>query len=65
MNDKCPFKQRGKCDIWVDYQVSLIALEDASDLANENWEEINYLLDRVALLEKALKDAGIEIPPKY
>ncbi len=62
MNDKCPFKQGGKCDVWLDYQVSLIALEDASELAIENWEEINYLLDRVALLEKTLKDAGIEIP---
>lgn len=62
MNDKCPFKQGGRCDIWLDYQVNLIALNDAEKLASENWEEILYLLDRIQLLERTLKNAGIPVP---
>lgn len=62
MNDKCPFKQGGRCDIWLDYQVNLIALNDAEKLASENWEEILYLLDRIQLLECTLKNAGIPVP---
>ena len=62
MNDKCPFKQGGRCDIWLDYKVNLIALNDAEKLASENWEEILYLLDRIQLLECTLKNAGIPVP---
>lgn len=62
MNDKCPFKQGGRCDIWLDYQVNLIALNEAEKLASENWKEILYLLDRIQLLECTLKNAGIPVP---
>ena len=63
MIDKCTFKQAGRCDIWIDYQVSLAALEDAKELADENWKEISYLLDRVYQLEQYIKSFGIDIPP--
>ena len=62
MNDKCPFKQGGRCDIWLDYQANLIALNDAEKLASEDWKEILYLLDRIQLLECTLKNAGIPVP---
>ena len=62
MNDKCPFKQGGRCDIWLDYQVNLIALNEAEKVASENWKEILYLLDRIQLLECTLKNAGIPVP---
>lgn len=50
------------CDIWIDYQVAQVALEEASELCSENWHEIEYLLDRVRLLEQLLIAAGIPIP---
>lgn len=62
MYDKCPFNNYGRCEIWLDYQVDKIALEDAVELADENWQEINYLLDRVALLEAFIRNAGLEPP---
>ena len=62
MNDKCPFKQGGRCDIWLDYQANLIALNEAEKLASENWKEILYLLDRIQFLECTLKNAGIPVP---
>lgn len=62
MYDKCPFNNYGRCKIWLDYQVDKLALEDAVELAEENWQEINYLLDRVALLEAFIRNAGFEPP---
>ena len=29
---ECPFNSRGKCDIWVDYQVACVALQEAEEL---------------------------------
>ena len=68
MFDKCPYNDRSRCNIWLDYQVCCLALEDAEELADENWKEIDYLLnrvDRVEFLEKLLEVSGIEIPPKF
>lgn len=48
---ECPFHSRSKCDIWVDYQVACVALQEAEELCSSNWKEISYLLDRVKLLE--------------
>ena len=62
MFEKCPFNNDRRCEIWLDYQVDKIALEDAVELAEENWQEINYLLDRVALLEAFIRNAGLEPP---
>ena len=65
MSDKCPYNECCRCYIWLDYQVCRLALEDAEELANENWKEIDYLLNRVDFLEKLLEDSGIDIPPKF
>lgn len=46
MMKECPFNSRGKCDIWVDYQVTCVALQEAEELCSSNWKEISYLLDR-------------------
>ena len=62
MMKECPFESRSKCDIWVDYQVTCAALQEAEELCSNNWKEISYLLDRVEFLESLLKTAGIEIP---
>ena len=65
MYPECPYSNHPDCDKWLDYQVALIALEDANELACENWNEISFLLDRVEQLEKLLRSAGIEVPPAY
>ena len=62
MIKECPFESRGKCDIWIDYQVTCAALQEAEELCSSNWNEIQYLLNRVKLLESLLITAGIEIP---
>ena len=62
MMKECPFNSRSKCDIWVDYQVTCVALQAAEELCSSNWKEISYLLDRVKLLEALLTEAGISIP---
>lgn len=59
---ECPFNSRSKCDIWVDYQVACVALQEAEELCSSNRKEITYLLDRVELLEALLTEAGITIP---
>ncbi len=62
MMKKCPFSPRSKCDIWDDYQIACVALQEAEELCSSNWKEISYLLDRVQLLEALLTEAGISIP---
>lgn len=59
---ECPFNSRNRCEIWTDYQVTCVALQEAEKLCSANWEEISYLLDRVKLLETLLNEARIEIP---
>jgi len=62
MMKECPFESRSNCDIWLDYQVTCTALQEAEELCSSNWKEISYLLDRVELLESLLTTVGIEIP---
>ena len=62
MMKECPFNSHNKCYIWVDYQVTSVALQEAEELCSSNWKEISYLLDRVKLLEAQLTEAGISIP---
>ena len=59
---ECPYSLRHHCDIWIDYQVACESLREAEELCSSNWKEISYLLDRVALLEKKLSEAGIPLP---
>ena len=65
MYPECPYSKHHDCTIWLDYQIALIALEDAKALAEENWNEISFLLDRVEQLETLLRSAGIEVPSAY
>ncbi len=59
---ECPYSLRHHCDIWIDYQVACESLKETEELCSSNWKEISYLLDRVALLEKKLSEAGIPLP---
>ena len=62
MIKECPFLRNGKCSLWVDYRIMQEALQEATELSTSNWNEINYLLDRVKLLEALLNDNDINIP---
>lgn len=64
MKDKCPFRESGRCNIWIDYQVLQYALQEADELISSNWKEIQRLYDRINLLEKTLLDAGLTISPE-
>lgn len=61
MTNECPFNNN-KCVLWIDYQVAQVALQEAEELCSSNWNEINYLLERVKLLESLLKENEIKIP---
>lgn len=50
MMKECPFNSRNRCEIWTDYQVACVALQEAEELCSSNWEEISYLLDRIESL---------------
>lgn len=65
MNNQCPFKNAGQCDIWLDYQISLYELKEAEELASVNWKEIQYLYSKVEQLKNMLKEAGLPIPDEY
>ena len=55
MSKMCPFIHRHVCDIWTDYSISRVALDEAEELCHSNWLEIMALRDRIDLLESALK----------
>jgi hypothetical protein len=62
MNNRKP--NCGYCDIWLDYQVSKVALSEAEELFQANWAEIQRLQDRIIQLETTLRSVGIDIPPE-
>ena len=62
MMKECPFNSRNRCEIWTDYQVACVALQEEEELCSSNWEEISYLLDKIEILEARLIEAGIPIP---
>ncbi len=47
MHEKCRCNKNCYCDIWIDYQVALNSLQEAEELAHQNWLEIQHLYDRV------------------
>ena len=59
---ECQFETGRCCDIWIDYQVTLNSLEEASELAHQNWIEIQNQYDRICQLEKYIRDLGLPLP---
>lgn len=64
MNNKCPFCSDRICEIWIEYQIALFEVEEATQLCEENWKEIQRLTKRNEMLEKLLNASGIGIPPE-
>lgn len=65
MKDKCPFQHSNRCEIWAEYQVLQYTVTEAEELIAANWSEIQPLYDYIDRLKSALRNADIEIPPKY
>lgn len=64
MNNKCPFCSDRICEIWIEYQIALFEVEEATQLCEGNWKEIQSLTKRNEMLEKLLNASGIGIPPE-
>ena len=62
MTDYCAFSKDHRCIKYADYELTRFELEEADQLCHGNWIEIQRLQDRIDLLERLFKDAGIEIP---
>ncbi len=62
MIDYCAFSKDHRCIKYADYELTRFELEEADQLCQGNWIEIQHLQDRIDLLEQLFKDAGIEIP---
>lgn len=62
MTDYCAFSKDHRCIKYADYELTRFELEEADQLCHGNWIEIQHLQDRIDLLERLIKDAGIEIP---
>ena len=46
----------------MDYQLTLLELEEADETCHGNWIEIQRLQTRIDQLEHLLRKSGIEIP---
>lgn len=62
MTDYCAFSKDHKCIKWTDYEITRFELEEADELCHGNWIEIQQQREYIDLLEKTLKENGIDIP---
>lgn len=65
MTDYCAFSKGHKCIKWSDYELTRYELEEADELCNNNWIEIQHQQEYINLLQNTLKEHGIEVPPEY
>lgn len=65
MTDYCAFSNDHKCVKWSDYEITRIELEEADELCHGNWIEIQNQREYIELLQKTLKQNGIDIPSEY
>lgn len=59
MKRECTYRANYNCDIWMDYQIQKIELEEAEALCKGNWKEIQELRDYLDYLEKIVENSGI------
>ena len=63
MIKKCSLAEDVLCDLWIDYQINLAALDESTELCHSNWIEICKLRERIDILESILSKEEIPIPP--
>lgn len=65
MTNYCAFSNEHKCIKWTDYELTRQELEEADELCQGNWIEIQHLRDYIDRLQALLTENGIEIPSEY
>lgn len=65
MAKQCPYAESIFCELWIDYQITTAALEEADMLCQGNWKEIMALRERIDLLESLIINAGLKVPPGH
>ena len=65
MADDCVFSANHKCPKWTDCQLAQLELKEANELCRGNWIEIEHLRKYIDILQKELRDKGIDVPPEY
>lgn len=48
--------------LWTDYEIAHFELEEATELCNGNWIEIQRKYDYIQVLQKILMEHDIEFP---
>ena len=62
MNDCCAFSKDHKCLKWEDYLLTKFELEEADNLCQANWIEIQRLYDYIDKLKAILDENEIDYP---
>ena len=62
MRDYCAFSKDHTCPKWKDYQLARHELEEADELCHGNWIEIERLRSYIDILQKTLRDHGVDVP---
>ena len=65
MTDYCAFSKDHKCIKFADYELTRHELEEADELCDGNWIEIQHPRDYIAHLQALLTENGIVIPSEY
>ena len=65
MTDYCAFSKNHKCIQWTDYEITRYELEEANEVCQSNWIEIQHQREYINLLQKTLKQHGFDIPSEY
>ena len=62
MSDRCPLSQKQICPNWIDYEVTKCELEEADELCQLNWQEIQKLKNYISELQFILSTNEIAYP---
>ncbi|MCD8336906.1 MAG: mobility-associated LCxxNW protein [Lachnospiraceae bacterium] len=65
VHGECPCSHARLCDIWTEFQISRISLEEYDELLHGNWLEITRLRNYTRYLRKLLKSNSIEHDDEY
>lgn len=62
MSTHCPLSKKHVCPNWIEYEVTKCELEEADELRQFNWQEIQELKDYINELQFMLRKNGISYP---
>jgi len=59
VHGECPCDHSRLCDIWTEFQISRVSLEECSELLHGNWIKITRLRNYTDYLQELLEGNGI------